>query len=152
MGLKFPLSPYTMLRTHNIAWRKLHPLFFNIIKRGKGRQSLNCINSSFSHNLCRWLSQKFAEFEVRYFKVALFESNWRHAFTHYVTTIKPLINIGSRTSSLITWDTEAKFFRSKFCKFFLLIEIWGRLNQFSVTNLLSIYDYILDNWVNSWNF
>ena len=55
-----------------------------------------------------------------------------------------LINFGSQTSSLITQANKAKFFRSKFCKFFLLTEIWGRLTHFSVTNLLSIYDYILD--------
>ena len=62
----------------------------------------------------------------------------------YVTMIYALINFGSQTSSLITQANKAKFFRSKFCKFFLLTEIWGRLTHFSVTNLLSIYDYILD--------
>ena len=66
--------------------------------------------------------------------------------------ISALINVRSQTNSLITWTSEAKFFRSKFCKFFSLPEIWGRLTHFSVTNLLSIYDYILDKWVNRWNF
>ena len=152
MCLKFPLSPYTMLRIDNIAWRKFCSLLLNIVKRGKGRETQNCPNSSFSYNFCHWLSEKSAKFEVRYFKVSHFESNWRHAFTHYVTTIQVLINFGRQTSSLITWASEAKFFRSKFCNFFSLIEIWGRLTHFSVTNLLSIYDYILDKWINRWNF
>ena len=152
MRLKFPFTLYKMLQTHNIAWRKLRPLFLNIVKRGKGRQTQNCPNSSCSHNFCHWLSEKSAKFEVRYFKVSHFESNWRHAFTHYVTTIQVLINFGRQTSSLITWASEAKFFRSKFCNFFSLIEIWGRLTHFSVINLLSIYDYILDKRVNRWNF
>ena len=55
MCLKFPLSPYTMLRTHNIAWRKLRSLFLNIVKRGKGRETQKCPNCSFSHNFCHWL-------------------------------------------------------------------------------------------------
>ena len=33
------LSPYTMLRNHNIAWRKFYSLFLNIFKRGKGRET-----------------------------------------------------------------------------------------------------------------
>ena len=35
------------------------------------------------------------------------------------------------------------FFRPKFCKFFLLIEIWGWLTHFSITNFVCIYDYML---------
>ena len=35
MFLKFTLSPYTMLQTPNIAWRKLCSLFLNIFKLGK---------------------------------------------------------------------------------------------------------------------
>ena len=66
--------------------------------------------------------------------------------------IKSLWYVRSQTNSLITWTREAKYIRSKFCKFFSLPEIWGRLTHFSVTNLLSIYDYILDKWVNRWNF
>ena len=37
--LKSSLSSYTMLWTHNIAWRKLQSLFPNIVKRGKGRET-----------------------------------------------------------------------------------------------------------------
>ena len=55
MPLKFPLSPYTMLRTHNIAWRKLRSLFLNTVKRWKGAETQKCPNSSFSHNFCHWL-------------------------------------------------------------------------------------------------
>ena len=46
--LKIPLSPYTMLRTHNITWRKFCSLFLNIVRRGKGLETRNCQNSSFS--------------------------------------------------------------------------------------------------------
>ena len=87
MRLKFPLSPYTVLQTHNIAWRKLRSLLFNIVKGGKGRETQNCPNSSFSYNFCHWLSEKSAKFEVRYFRVAHFQTNWSHAFTHYVSMI-----------------------------------------------------------------
>ena len=38
MRLKFPLSPYTVLQTHNIAWRKLRSLLFNIVKGGRGEK------------------------------------------------------------------------------------------------------------------
>ena len=31
MRLNVPLSPYTILRTHKIAWRKLCSLFLNIV-------------------------------------------------------------------------------------------------------------------------
>ena len=127
-------------------------MFLNNVMRGKRRERQNCLNSSFFHNFCHWLSEKSAKFEVRYFRGAHFEPNWRHAFTHYVTIIWALISLGGQTSSLITWAIEAKIFRSKFSKCFSLIEIWGRLTHFSVTNLLSIYDYILDKWVNRWNF
>ena len=49
---KSPLSPYTSLRTDNVAWQKFCSLFLNIAKRGKGRETQNCPNSSFSHNFC----------------------------------------------------------------------------------------------------
>ena len=152
MRLKFPLSPYRMLLTHNIAWRKLRSLLLNIAKRRKAWETQNCPNSSFSDNFCHWLSEKSVKCAVQYFKVVHFDSNWRHAFTHYVTIISVLINIGSQTRSLITWASQTKIFRSKFCTFFSLIEIWGRLTLFPVTDLLSIFDYILDKWVNCWNF
>ena len=48
MCLKFPLSPYIMLRTNNIAWCNFCSLFLNIVKRGKGRETQNCPNRSFS--------------------------------------------------------------------------------------------------------
>ena len=35
------------------------------------------------------------------------------------------------------------FFRPIFCKIFSLMEIWGWLVHFSITNLLCIYDYML---------
>ena len=43
-------------------------------------------------------------------------------------------------------------FRPNFLKFFSLIERWESLTLFSVTNLLSIYDYVFKKWVNSWHF
>ena len=55
---KNPPSPHTMLRTHNIAWRKFCSLFLKIVKRAKGIETRNCSNSSFSHNSCHWLSEK----------------------------------------------------------------------------------------------
>ena len=57
MCLKSPLSPYTMLRNHNIAWRNFCSLFLNIVKRRKGVET----TSSFSHNFCHWLSEKISQ-------------------------------------------------------------------------------------------
>ena len=48
-----------MLQTHNIAWRKFCSLFLNIVKKGTDGETKNCPNSSFSHNFCHWLSEKF---------------------------------------------------------------------------------------------
>ena len=39
-----------MLQNHNITSRKFCSLFLNIVKRGKGIETRNCPNSSFSHN------------------------------------------------------------------------------------------------------
>ena len=39
-------------------------------------------------------------------------------------------------------------FRPKFCKFFSLIEIWGWLTNFSITNFWCIYDYMLKEGLN----
>ena len=139
-----------MLGTHNIALRKLRSLFLNIGKRRKGRETQNCPNRSFSYNFCHWFSEKYSKFETRYFRIFLFESNWRHAFTHYVSIISVLINLESQRCSLMTLSSEAKNFGWKFCTFFSLIEIWGWLVHFSLTGLLSIYDYILDKWDNPW--
>ena len=47
-----------MLQTHNIAWLKFCPLFLNIVKRGKGVETQNWSNSSFSHKFCHWFSEK----------------------------------------------------------------------------------------------
>ena len=59
---KFSLSPYTVLQTDKIAWRKFCSLFLNIIKSGKGRETQNSANSGFSHNFCHWLSERSAKF------------------------------------------------------------------------------------------
>ena len=146
MHLEFPLTHYTILQTHNIAWRKFRSLFLNIVKKGKGAETQNCPNNSVSHNFCHWLSEKSAKFDVQYFRVAQFESNWRHAFTHYVTIMSALIYFASETK------VRRNCLDQKFVSFFWWIEICGRLTQFSVTNLLSIYNYVCDKWVNHWNF
>ena len=39
-----------------------------------------------------------------------------------------------------------------FLSFFSFIEIWGCLTHFSITNLLRIYDYMLNKWVKCWHF
>ena len=39
--LKFPLSPHTMLWTHNIAWRNFCSLSLNIVKRVKETETKN---------------------------------------------------------------------------------------------------------------
>ena len=42
-------------------------------------------------------------------------------------------------------------FRPEFWKFFSLIEKWKPLTRFSITTLLSIYNYIFKKWVNRYN-
>ena len=37
------------------------------------------------------------------------------------------------------------YFRPNFCRFFSLIEIWGWLTHFLITNFLCIYDYMSKN-------
>ena len=74
-AFKISSLPYRMLRTHNIAWRKLRSLFLNIVKTRKGRETQYCANSTFSHKFFHSLSEKCAKFEVQYFRVAHFESN-----------------------------------------------------------------------------
>ena len=113
MCLKFPLSPYTMLWTHNIVWRNFCSLFLNIVKKGKRRETQNCPNSSFSHSFCHWLPGKSTKFPVCYFTVAHFKSNWKHAFNNYVTIIPVSIFFRTQISSSNTWANKATslFFR-----------------------------------------
>ena len=80
-------SPYTIFRTYNIAWDNFYLLFFNIFKRGKGREKQNRLASTFPHNCCQWLSEKSVKCWVRYFTVSHIKSNWRQAFNHYVSFV-----------------------------------------------------------------
>ena len=80
-------SPCTILRTHNIPWGKFYWLFFNTVKRGKGRETQNRLDRTFTHNCCQWLSEESVKFWVRYFTVSHFKSNWRHLLTHYVSFV-----------------------------------------------------------------
>ena len=66
--LKFPLSHYVMLRTHNIAWRNFCLFFLNIIKSGRRIETQNCANSSFFHTSCPWLSE-----EIRKIKCSILQ-------------------------------------------------------------------------------
>ena len=56
-----------MLQNHNIAWRKFYLLFLNIVKRGKGRETQDYLNSSFSHNFCRWLYIIFSLKKLKFY-------------------------------------------------------------------------------------
>ena len=42
--------------------------------------------------------------------------------------------------------------RPNFCKFPSSIKKWRRLTQFSIANLLCMYNYLLKMWVNCWCF
>ena len=54
--LKFPLYPYTMLQTDNIAWCKFCSLFLNIVKRGKGRETQDFGGANDLSLLASWAS------------------------------------------------------------------------------------------------
>ena len=47
MCLKFPLSPYIMLRTYNIVWRKFCSLFLNIVKKGEEGRNIKLYKAFF---------------------------------------------------------------------------------------------------------
>ena len=70
--LKFPLSHYGMLLTHNIAWRNVYLLFLNIIKSRRRVETQNCANRSFFHNSCHWLSEKIRNIKCSIFYSCLF--------------------------------------------------------------------------------
>ena len=72
MCLKFPLSTYTMLRSHNIAWRNFCSLFLNIVKRGKGVETQNCLNSSFSCNFVTDCLKKYEKLSVVFYNCSLY--------------------------------------------------------------------------------
>ena len=57
--LKFFLSPYTMLQTHNIACCNFFSLLLNIVKRGKRLETNDCWNTMFSHGFCHWLLEVY---------------------------------------------------------------------------------------------
>ena len=142
MRLKLPLSPYCEPIT--LLDASFAHCCSTLLRRGRVEKNKIVQIAVFLIifvTVCLKYQQKF---EMRYFRVVYFESNWRDAFTHYVTIISVLINIGSQTSSLISWVRQTKISWSKFCTFFSLIEIWGRLTHFSVPELLSIYHYILN--------
>ena len=87
--LKFPLSPYSLLRTHSIAWRNFCSLFLNIVKKVKEVETQNCSNSSFSHNLCHWLPEK--NFKIKCSILQLFilhQIENMQLITHYVTILQ----------------------------------------------------------------
>ena len=54
--------------------------------------------------------------------------------------------------SHLNWLDLMFLFRPTFCKFFSMIEIWGWLTYFPITNLLCIYNYLLQKWVKRWHF
>ena len=108
-----------MLGTHNIAWRKFCSLFPNIVKSGKGVETKNCPNSSFSHNFYHWLSKKIWKIEVKYFTVGCFESLWWQVINHYVTMIQVLKIFGGQTSSWNFWVNFRNFWNFCFLSFYL---------------------------------
>ena len=46
--------------------------------------------------------------------------------------------------SYLVWLDLMFLFRPTFCKFFSLVEIWGWLTHFPITNFLCSYDYMLE--------
>ena len=72
MCLKFSLSTYTMLRSHNIAWRNFCSLFLNIVKRGKGVETQNCPNSSFSRTFVTDCLKKSEKLSVVFYNCSLY--------------------------------------------------------------------------------
>ena len=107
-----PSSPYIMLRTHSIAWLKFCSLFLVIVKREKERK--NCLNSSFSHHFCHWLSELVLKDKCDIL-VLLFVNQIEHIQLS-ITQLwyKSSQFLEFKTTILNIWTAEAKhvFFRS----------------------------------------
>ena len=117
-----------MLTTDKIAWLNFCSLFLNIVERGKGVETQNCPNCSFSHNFCQWLFEKIWKIFVWYITVAHFESLRMDTVTHYVTLIQFLTIFEAQTSSLNIWVSKGK------------------------SGLTNTYDYMLTKWVSRSHF
>ena len=114
MCLKFPLSSYTMLRTHRIAWLKFCSLFLNIVKRGKGVETKNCLNNIFSHHFCHWLSEKVLKDKCDILEMLVVNQIERIQLSITWLWYKSSQFLEFKTTTLNFWITEAKhlFFRS----------------------------------------
>ena len=67
--LKFPVSPYTMLLTHNTVWRSFCLLFLNIVKWWNWVEIQKSPNSKFSQNCCHWFSQKIWKVKLNFIQL-----------------------------------------------------------------------------------
>ena len=77
----------------------------------------------------------------------------RTIVNHYFTNRNIKIFFEMINKSHLVWLDLINFsFRHKFPKFFSLIDIWGSLTHSFITNLLCIYDYVLNSSVNHCHF
>ena len=107
--LKFRLFPYTMLRTHNLAWRNFCSLLLNIVKKEKKIETNHCSNSVFSHDFCHWLSEKIRKIKctiLHFLVVHQIESLSNYPLRHNfaMVTSKPLFEIMKKLFGLVRFN------------------------------------------------
>ena len=105
---KFPLSPYTMLWTNDIAWRKFCSLFLNIVQSGKGAERQNCTDSSFCHNFCCCLKKSWKlKCGILQFAILNDFEGCNYPLRHYVISLD---NFWSRSKQLKCLGRWGKIF------------------------------------------
>ena len=145
-----------MLRTHNIGGHNFSALFLNIVKRGKQVQIKNLSNIIFSQNFYHWFSEEIWNIKCRILQLLVLHQteveqlSITSTFIYYIYYINNHnIKNSFRNDKMIrksfgmVWLNKSLFLHLNLASFFSLMEIWGWLTHFSITNFWCIYDCTL---------
>ena len=145
-----------MLRTHNIVGQNFSALFLNIVKRGKQVQIKNLSNINFSQNFYHWFSEEIWNIKCRILQLLVLHQTEGEQLSITSTIIYHIYYINNRNiknsfrndkmirkSFGMVWLNKSLFLHLKWASFFSLMEIWGWVTHFSITNFWCIYDCTL---------
>ena len=145
-----------MLRTHNIVGQNFSALFLNIVKRGKQVQIKNLSNINFSQNFYHWFSEEIWNIKCRILQLLVLHQTEGEQLSITSTIIYHIYYINNRNiknsfrndkmirkSFGMVWLNKSLFLHLNLASFFSLMEIWGWLTHFSITNFWCIYDCTL---------
>ena len=145
-----------MLRTHNIVGQNFSALFLNIVKRGKQVQIKNLSNINFSQNFYHWFSEEIWNIKCRILQLLVLHQTEGEQLSITSTIIYHIYYINNRNiknsfrndkmirkSFGMVWLNKSLFLHLKLTSFFSLMEIWGWVTHFSITNFWCIYDCML---------